>query len=343
METDQISGHYVSEILSDYEDNDHTADTEKICEFFGNSMPDFYDDSLSEEKGYLVDLDGDCQDELILYVDFGGTGGFTEVHVWKKNEEEIPEEIGTFNEFRGYEALLSYEGDYYYVIRNYNFNTRETTGFEVLSLNTDGTIAQHRINLENKENEKEWNMTYCNENMSEELRRQFENYLEEIRSDLQNMTVPTDDYELFRGQAEVLYAEAEQDFEVGTYRSIPNCVVVDFDNDGENECIEKRIWYPSSLNSELALIAGFYKKYNSYEHEVFINSPASVKNNDSGIAYTISVQLWFEEFENQIYIFQLKRVDWTSDYILEISLIEGDKMHPMFQYLLVAEKKYTYE
>lgn len=338
LETNQISGRYVSDILEDYKDIEHIADEEKICDFLG-----ILEESTLGDTGYLTDLDHDGQDELILYHDFGGTGGYTEVEIWKKNEKGIAEEIGTFPEFRGYATLLSFEGNYYYVVREYNYNTRETDSLEILSFQANGTINQHRLTLENLDNKKEWNLTYCNENISEELKLQIKDYLEEIQSELEDKTVPNDDYELIHGKTEISYAEAEQDFSIGVYQSLENCVLVDFDNDGERECIARRIWYPSSLNSQLALISDFYKKYDSIERTVYINFPESIEDSDFGSFDTIPVQLWFEKFENQIYTFLLKRVSAKSDYILEISLIEGDEMYPVVQYLLIAEKQYSYE
>ena len=55
------------------------------------------------------------------------------------------------------------------------------------------------------------------------------------------------------------------------------------------------------------------------------------------------MQLWFEEFDGKIYTFDLKRVGSTSDYIMEISLIENKKIIPVYQYLLIAEKKFSYQ
>lgn len=54
------------------------------------------------------------------------------------------------------------------------------------------------------------------------------------------------------------------------------------------------------------------------------------------------VQLWFEEIEQKVYTFCMYRIDGSSDYLLEVSLIEGDKLHPLLQHLLIAEKEYTF-
>lgn len=57
---------------------------------------------------------------------------------------------------------------------------------------------------------------------------------------------------------------------------------------------------------------------------------------------TTPVQLWFEQFDQKVYTFYLKRVGTGSDYLLEVSLIEGKQLYPLLQYLLIAEKEYTF-
>ena len=98
----------------------------------------------------------------------------------------------------------------------------------------------------------------------------------------------------------------------------------------------------------------------SYLHETMVRFPCFVDSDNaykynyndpfySGTAVdsdemfnTVPVQLWFEEFDQKVYTFYLKRVENSSDYLLEVSLIEGEKFHPLLQYLLIAEKKYTF-
>ena len=58
---------------------------------------------------------------------------------------------------------------------------------------------------------------------------------------------------------------------------------------------------------------------------------------------TTSVQLWFQAFDQKVYTFYMKRIGQSSDYLLEVSLIEDEQLQPLLQYLLVAEKEYTFK
>lgn len=120
----------------------------------------------------------------------------------------------------------------------------------------------------------------------------------------------------------------------------------------------KTIWQPSSPSTSLGLIIHFYKEYNTYLHETWVRFPCFIDSTsadtysdpyrfgtvvDSDEMFdTTPVQLWFEEFDQKVYTFYLKRVGTGSDYLLEVSLIEGKQLYPLLQYLLIAEKEYTF-
>ena len=87
----------------------------------------------------------------------------------------------------------------------------------------------------------------------------------------------------------------------------------------------------------------YLKKYDSYVREVQIPFPENAWGKSYKRESSILMQLWFEEFDGKIYTFDLKRVGSTSDYIMEISLIENKKIIPVYQYLLIAEKKFSYQ
>ena len=168
------------------------------------------------------------------------------------------------------------------------------------------------------------------------------------------------DYELIDGNAETRYQESDITFPLDAF-SIDSyheqfCRIVDFDNDGNVECVNKTIWQPSSVSTTLCLITDFYKEYDSYLHETWVRFPRFIDSNSTdtypynwGTAVgsdemfdTTPVQLWFEEFDQKVYTFYLKRIGTGSDYLLEVSLIEGEQLHPLLQYLLIAEKEYTF-
>ena len=356
-DTQRYTYNWDTEALSVYEDQAHRLTAEQVQTYLGDAFPDYY--SWGQITcAYLVDLDRDGQEELSLFYDSGGTAGFADMDIWRLTADSDPELLHTFPMQRGTARLLDYEGAYYFVARHYNFYTGETTGFYVLTADTDNTLQLYSLNLENKENKKRWIETYRNGNMEPRLEQSLAAYIESIKRDVEEKTVSNDDYQLIDGNAETPYQESDTAFPLDAFSNSQYdkkcCRIVDLDNDGSEECVKKSIWYPSSLSSELCLTVELYKEYESYVHLAqicfpFFTSTDSYADDlgtvvsDAEIFTTVPVQLWFQTFDQKVYTFCVNRIRGSSDYLLEVSLIEGEQLHPLLQYLLIAEKKYTFE
>lgn len=351
------------EKISVYEDEEHQLTLEQVQAYFGEAFPDYYgvDGVGGVDCAYLADLDEDGNEELVVFLDSGGTGGFAFTEIWRKQEDGTAEQLYSISELRGYAALLDFDDAYYFVVRQYNYYTRETEGFTVLAAGENGMLQQYLLCLENKENRKSWFETYHNQEMDTGLEQWLTDYLEKMKREVEEKTVPNDDYQLLNGSIEIPYPESAITFPLDAFSvskyGEQSCCIVDFDNDGRMECVEKTIWQPSSLNTTLGLIIDFYKEYDSYAHEIEVRFPC-FSNSDPMYLYSESfgtpveneemfekfpVQLWFEEFDQKVYTFYMYRIGAGSDYLLEVSLIEGEKLHPLLQYLLIAEKEYTFE
>lgn len=347
MLTDHINGYYLDDVLGEYEDKEHKAGEQQFLEFLGASVPDYFDWTLVR-CAYIADLDNDGRTELVMSVSSGGSAGDGYVGILQDDGEGI--KVESFPIMRWYEALLNFNDTYYFVVRDYGYNTRETEGLYVFSFNNDGTVNRNEIILKNDISKNYWKETYCNESMEPSLERQLKEYVSGIKSELEEKTFIEyqSDYKLIYGYREKAYTDCDYDFALEAfsdrynYISEENCIIADFDNDGEEECIEKRIWYPSSINSELHLETEFLKKYGSYVNKVNVSFTDNFINDNIWGYQTFPVQLWFEEFEGKIYTFYMKRFSCTSDYILEVSLIENDKLYPMLQYMSIAGKKLTF-
>ncbi|MDE6619159.1 MAG: hypothetical protein K2K74_01465, partial [Lachnospiraceae bacterium] len=346
--------------LSAYEDQTHQMTPEQVRTSLGDEFSYYYGWEENILSAYMVDLDQNGSEELALFYDSGGTAGFAQIDIWQVQETGTAELLHSFPMLRGYAKLLDYDGAFYFAALQYDFHTRETDGFYILTAAPDNTLQLYRLNLENKENRKLWIETYHNTEIDPRLEQTLTDYIETRKREVEQKTVSNDDYELIDGNAEILYQESDITFPLDAFNldsfDEQFCHIVDFDNDGSVECIHKAIWYPSSQNTTLCLIVDFYKEYDSYLHETMVRFPCFIKSDNaynypfnSGTAVdsdemfdTTPVQLWFEEFDQKVYTFYLKRVGNSSDYLLEVSLIEGEQLHPLLQYLLIAEKEYTF-
>lgn len=341
------------------EDQEHLLTTEEVREYFGGTLP--YEEIGHIECAYLVDLDQNGSEELVLFYYNGGNGGFADTDIWRKQKNGTPELLYSIPERVGYAALLDYDGGYYFVVRQYNSYSGETYGFRILTAGGGGMLQQYLLALNNKGNRKNWIETYHNKKLDTSLEQLLTNYLGRIKKEIEKkMVLSDDDYQLIDGNAETPYQKADIPFSMESFFTDEDSEkihrVVDFDNDGKLECVKKEIWYPYNLGQELSMIVGFYKEYISYRYvdvrfPCFLSSDREDTGSDDYYGTLVDpeeefdkvlVQLWFEEIEQKVYTFCMYRIDGSSDYLLEVSLIEGDELHPLLQYLLIAEKEYTF-
>lgn len=348
------------EALSAYEAAANLLTEEQVKTYLGEVFTDYYAWELIT-CAYLADMDKDGREELALYCDSGGTAGFTDMDIWQLPEDGEPKLLLTAPMQRGYAKMLEYDNIYYFVARHYNFYTGETNGFYIAAADADNTLQLYSLNLENKEDKKQWIETYRNAEMDPHLEQALTDYIDTIRRDVEVKTVSNDDYQLIDGNAEIPYAEAGVTFPLDAFscdQYDEQCSrIVDLDNDGSVECIRKSIWYPSSLNSVLGLTIALYKEFDSYVHPTWLYFPCFTSLDradyyphslgtvvdDTEMFETTSVQLWFQAFDQKVYTFYMKRIGQSSDYLLEVSLIEDEQLQPLLQYLLIAEKEYTFK
>ncbi len=129
-------------------------------------------------SAYLVDLEQNGSEELALFYDSGGTAGFAQIDIWQVQEDQTAELLHSFPMLRGYAKLLDYDGAFYFVAHQYDFNTGEPDGLYILTADTNSTLQLYRLNLEDKENRKRWIETYRNQEIDARLEQTLMDYIE---------------------------------------------------------------------------------------------------------------------------------------------------------------------
>ena len=92
---------------------------------------------------------------------------------------------------RGYAKLLDYDGAFYFVAHQYDFNTGEPDGLYILTADTNSTLQLYRLNLEDKENRKRWIETYRNQEIDARLEQTLMDYIETRKREVEEKQFPT--------------------------------------------------------------------------------------------------------------------------------------------------------
>lgn len=240
--------------------------------------------------------------------------------------EELPEELTSALR----DAFLDCDGQYYLVFSDHNLYSFEVDCFHIVSFSGQYP-KEYTITIES--DGKDWQEIYCNEENDAAVIDSLRSYLKEIAPRLEECTVLNEDYQIMYGQAEIPMAKSKERFHnFENWKTY--CVVADIDNDGAKERVEKEIRYPDSINPRLYLMTGFLKQYQTLVYRLDLVFPDNyVEGVDSD-----QVQLWFDEIEGKVYTFQMLHFNESNDYMLNVSLLQGDELTPMLQYLLIDRK-----
>lgn len=321
--------------LEPYEDKDCEVTPQEFFDWMGDIAPAWLKvtEGMAENlviHAYLADVDGDGVVEGIQYVSKGERGGFTQILFWKKKAGEPVLGFRTTVTDHSYGALLSWNGQHYLVFSNCNQYSFVVDSFHIVSFSGQYP-KEYTISIES--DGKDWQEAYCNEESDAAVMDSLRSYLKELAPRLEECTVLNDDFQIMYGQAEIPMAKAKERFHnFENWKTY--CVVADIDNDGAKERVEKVICYPDSVNSRPYLMTGFLKQYQTLVYRLDLVFP---ENYVEGVDLDL-IQLWFDEIEGKVYTFQMLRFNESNDYMLNVSLLQGDELTPMFQYLLIDRK-----
>lgn len=334
-------------ILAEYADTAHQLGFAQVRAYLDSAFPDCYDSS-NLSAAYLTDLNQDGCEELVLSCVQNEL--YPYVDIWQKQADGTARQLYHITDVFESAALLYYQGTPYYMTRHREYYTLAPAAITLYCAGADGTLTRYDTAVYDVDTTRRWTQTYRSPALDASLEQQLCAYIEGIQREIEEKTVFSE-YELIDGSAEVPCKESDaaflQDAFPVEYYYGQVCNVVDFDNDGALEYVKKQACWPADeRKTALYMTHYFYKKYDSHMRELNVLFPGmgSPDPASSGeVVDQLPVQLWFETFDQKVYTFYLTRIAHSSDYFLQVSLIEGEHLQPLLQYLLIADKYFSCE
>lgn len=191
------------------------------------SMTGAQDDQMTTYHPVKADVDNDGTDDIAVLVNFGGTGGFGELRVYKGADGGY-RLTDTFATIIYSFHVLNYNGKNYICQDQYDYETKYFAGYMLLCCSGGRFAAQDLITLDVTD----YIVSISFEDSG------FEG-IEDIRSTLVNKNIPR----IFTANDDVIYGTSEEVLEK-YYRF--KC---DIDNDGKEEIYEKMMHYPSNMGT----------------------------------------------------------------------------------------------
>lgn len=260
---------------------------------------------------------------LMCFDSEGSFGGcYIELLEYSHNDFSVQDEFETQN--YGWGRVIEYEGQYYYIFLQYNYNLKNYDGVRIHKLGLNAAKENILIRLLPKQYK--WEEIYNDSGYGDAV----SNYVEHIKEELvfgeylekgtvnPSITVYIGDESL---GADKIYYET------------------DFSNANIPVYFERKIFQPSNTYSTIHMKLSFFmddaQTGNMIElKELKVNESIPVHGNEL-------LQMWFKELEEEVYIFQVYHLN-DYNYLLNVMYVGGGEVTLVKQAVLIPEKEFSF-
>ncbi|MDE6699172.1 MAG: hypothetical protein K2J91_06825 [Lachnospiraceae bacterium] len=260
---------------------------------------------------------------LILVVDSGGSDRFVDISCYRLVENEL-EYLNQVTKFDMNARVVPYKNGFYLVNINYNYYSKYNDTIYLNPLTLEGIS---RSSVEVTLQPKDYILTKGYQSNASTL-GQINSYVENIQKELMAASPISDDIIVYTGCEE----SVTDPVKLQRLSSDYDLYMVDYDNDGIPEYQNKHHWFPSNYTT-LHLITEEYRLENitlqlqeTWEPEC----PYSFN-----YEYAL-IQQWYQEFDGQIYTFQLFLTEGYN-YYMNVSLWEEEHISWIASYYITPQ------
>lgn len=274
---------------------------------FNGQLHRLYQYKLEDISYYLVISQNDDSDALV------------DVNIFKIEEDGRLSQSDSWVSMDPNVELISYQDELYLIESIYRYYSRHIDTAAIYKLSSGKLHDFILISFIPKTYESM--EIYSNH---ESYTREVNAYLKEIQTDLIDKSPVNDNIRVFTGDETAAFDQdrlqrLQSVGGPGTYYE------VDFNNDGQQEYIEKHLWFPSQY-------APLYLNTSCYQ---FTEKRIAAASHDFYRGGSRLIQLWFKEIDGKIFTFRLFLAD--NNYILNVSLINGTEITQVQSHIIVPK------
>lgn len=229
--------------------------------------------------------------------------------------------------------VIQYEGEYYYVFLQYNYQLKQYDGIRIHRLGDNPESENMHIRYLPKGYE--WKCIY---DASGDVTQEMDKYLESMKEDITSSEYLESGHSdtIFGDTCREYYGNGEKfcDFELPD--SYDKLYEADITNTGIPIYMTKSAFQSSSVGSWWSLRMTFYL-YDTLTDSMLELDKMSINNMTS--EYNL-VQMWFEEIGGKVYTFRIYHLS-DYNYVLSVILVEGDQVTPIRMELISPKREFV--
>lgn len=255
---------------------------------------------------------------LLLVEDSGGSARFVNIECYRFTENK-PEYLGEVGTLDMDARVVPYEDGFYLVDTCYNYYSKYDDTICLYPLTPEG-ISEQALVVTLQPEDYIWTKGYQSNASTLE---QINNYVESIQKELMAASPIDDDIIVFTGCEE----SVTDPVKLQRLSGGRNWYMVDYDNDGIPEYQNRHHWFPSN-STTLYLITEEYR----LEDVTLTLQDTWEPECPYRFGYEL-IQRWYQEFDGQIYTFQLFLTEGYN-YYMNVSLWEKDHISWIASYYI---------
>ena len=312
----------------------HKQLTELEISASAKEVMDYPDEEFDNYAIYCfeADIDDDSKNEIVLYINSGGTGGFASFYILKQNKNGVYDLAYNRNQnTEGIDTLcydsffIQYKNRWYWVHIDLDYNFKYDTGISIYNFK-NGVPNQYATVYKTN--------TIANLTPEGNGRNNTSNIVN-----------------ICQAEANDILSFAVNPSENGTYQNGGNAVIestfdsfdgytfaVDVNNDGISEYVNENMWWP--CNGDQMFLSTCWYSDAQKRYSLTANFKDSYDSHESYIENWLPHMMWFEKIDGKTYTFRVVRQMNSQLFLLNVFDVEGSTATPVYSMYLDYSQKY---
>lgn len=258
----------------------------------------------------LVDIDNDKTDDIITYEYSGGSDGFVNFAILKKNESDIYEfsEYPSFLNIESKYGYIRYKDKNYYIDESWDYYKNIFDGINIYSYDK-GKLVEH-VFVAKYSDSIQLSTEYISGNTYNDL-------LNKISEEAKSVFTMLNKSKIYNGKIEKKLSNNKTVKDVNIFWDIDDWQEVDIDNDNSTELVGKYFGFPNKTRYFGYVIK---KEEKNKLSTIDLQKTYNIElDNDN---YYIQ-QLWFEKYNNNVYLVALTQDKEKNVYHIKVFLLSA--------------------
>lgn len=281
---------------------------------------------------FEADIDKDGKNEIMLYIDSGGTGMLASFNILKQDNDHVYDlvydrdrDTGNYDTFCFNSYFIEYENRWYWICIDFDYNFKYDTGITIYNFK-NGVPYQYTTIYKTNDI-----ANFTPEGIGCNNATNIANICQTEAKDILSFAVNPSESGAYQNGGNAVVESAFDSFKGYTF-------TVDVNNDGTNEYVNEDFWWPCNGN-QIFLNTYWYSDAQK-SHSITADLKDSYDSSEDNTNNWLPHMMWFEKVDGKTYTFRVVRHMNSQLFLLNVFDVEGTTATPVYSMYLDYSQKY---